>query len=70
MRTRLLSFLIAANLAAGGILAVATPAAAGEESIRDCCKNSVEGTGFCCDNCCWFTSDCNQSADCGDKQVT
>ncbi|MDE2872784.1 MAG: hypothetical protein OXQ94_13975 [Gemmatimonadota bacterium] len=32
----------------------------------DCCQESVEEEDFCCDNCCWFTNDCNGSADCNE----
>jgi len=31
----------------------------------DCCKESVEEMEICCDNCCWFTNNCNSSTDCG-----
>jgi hypothetical protein len=32
---------------------------------KDCCKCSVEGWNWCCDNCCLFHEDCpNGSEDC------
>lgn len=48
----------------------ARSAFASEEAIRDCCKQSVDGTGFCCSNCCWFTNDCDYSSQCGNQQQT
>lgn len=36
-----------------------------ETGWLDCCQRSTEGEGFCCNNCCWFTHDCNQSSECG-----
>lgn len=45
----------------------ASPAAASANSFkRDCCQNSTEGIGFCCNECCWFTKDCTFSSQCGD----
>ena len=53
------------------MLALAVPRTARASSawgIRDCCEFSTERVGFCCDNCCWITNDCNGSDDCqGDE---
>lgn len=66
MKIRSWAALVAVNamlLALNGALSV-RDAYATEEGARDCCKQSVGGTGFCCDNCCWFTNDCNYSSEC------
>ncbi len=60
---------LAANLLMLPIL-VASPAEsasgrAGALWWRDCCKESVEEKDFCCDNCCFWTDNCNSSTDCG-----
>lgn len=36
---------------------------------RDCCTYSIGGQGFCCDNCCWITNDCNFSSECPNRQT-
>ena len=34
-------------------------------AIFDCCQGSGQ-SAFCCNNCCWFTFDCNSTEDCRD----
>jgi len=38
--------------------------AASADPIRDCCQCTTENLAFCCDNCCWITSDCTGSEGC------
>ena len=51
-------------------LLLATPDEAQANGIGwpwgDCCQESTEEEDFCCDNCCWFTNECNSSADCNE----
>lgn len=69
MRERLKLFLFTANLVLlASLLSLGSPrpAAAQEgEGLVDCCLSSVEGQPHCCDNCCWFLSDCDNNQDCG-----
>ena len=46
------------------VLASPSEARATASGWKDCCKESVEEEQFCCDNCCWFTDNCNSSSDC------
>lgn len=67
------SVLIAVNallLGLNATLSARSGYAKQDEGFRDCCQQSVGGTGFCCDNCCWFTSDCNYSSECKNVQPT
>ena len=65
MRRRLIFAVVLLNLALAGAL-VASPLASQvfpASFLRDCCKD--EGPeGYCCANCCFFTSDCNGDEDC------
>lgn len=68
MRKRLMVALVAVNVLMGGIHLGIGPAQAQtvDKLLKDCCKSSVEGTKFCCDNCCWWGGyECNWSTDCG-----
>jgi len=57
--------LMALNLMLGMLVAV-SPARADStaEGFRDCCKRSTGGIEFCCEDCCWFSSDCAVNGDC------
>ena len=35
-------------------------------AIFDCCFDAGGPNGYCCDNCCWFTFDCDDDEDCRD----
>lgn len=61
-------FLIPLNVVLLAAILAFTPEpaqATARGAIFDCCKVSTWGVGFCCDNCCWFTSDCDFSSECG-----
>lgn len=32
--------------------------------VWNCCKSDGATKPYCCDNCCWFTWDCNRDKDC------
>jgi hypothetical protein len=67
MRRRILGSMLALNMFLfGGV--VMTQSAEAEEGWRDpCCKEDVDGNGFC--STCWFEHDCHSTADCG-TQIT
>ncbi|MDE2761952.1 MAG: hypothetical protein OXQ94_16315 [Gemmatimonadota bacterium] len=56
--------LILVNLLLGATLAITSGSQGNPASwIRDCCRG--EGTeAYCCFDCCWFRSDCENDLDC------
>lgn len=50
-----LNVILAAAILMGPVAAQVLPMS----SLRDCCQGTV-----CCENCCWFRSDCDLDSDC------
>jgi hypothetical protein len=34
--------------------------------LWDCCEQQVDGDPYCCESCCWFLPNCDESSDCLD----
>lgn len=59
MKKRVMLALILANgMLAGSLMAF------GGGNGQSCCKETIDGTPYCCDTCCWFVSDCDTDSDC------
>lgn len=62
---RLTKVLVLANLVVCAlVVSTGTLRADGFGFWFDCCKTDASNNGFCCNNCCWTTSNCNANSDC------
>ncbi len=64
MRKRLIIGLAIVNgLFALALFAVPAHTQFFRSEVFDCCKQGTDGP-FCCNDCCWFISDCVEHEDC------
>ena len=68
MRRAVFSILLVANaILAGALWAAPQKKPVKLRGFKNCCESTALSDAYCCAGCCWFITNCQIDADCGDQ---